>query len=84
LFKQVIAQSPKMEMLRRGVDAIDERIGKSTFGRIFRLEGCGHVSLPERIYQQAYAKQYGFQEKELPNTRFTREIRAGITTFFTM
>ncbi|KIV99975.1 uncharacterized protein PV09_08485 [Verruconis gallopava] len=54
-----------MAALRKGIDMIDNYVGRSTFGRIFRLEGCGH-------------------EKEVPNTKFLREIRAGITTFFTM
>ncbi|KAF2419998.1 hypothetical protein EJ08DRAFT_598659 [Tothia fuscella] len=54
-----------MDAIRRTCDQVDDFIGRSTFGRIFRLEGCGH-------------------EKEIKNTRFLREIRAGITTFFTM
>ncbi|KAF1990640.1 xanthine/uracil permease family protein-like protein, partial [Aulographum hederae CBS 113979] len=54
-----------MEALRNVGNAIDDYVGKSTFGRMFRLEGSGH-------------------EKELKNTRFLREIRAGVTTFFTM
>jgi AGZA family xanthine/uracil permease-like MFS transporter len=40
-------------------------ISRSTFGRIFRLEGSGH-------------------EKEIKDTLFWTEVRAGITTFFTM
>ncbi|KAJ4320166.1 hypothetical protein N0V94_003527 [Neodidymelliopsis sp. IMI 364377] len=54
-----------MGFLRTRLDAVNAYIGASTFGRVFRLEGCGH-------------------EKEIKNTRFTTEIRAGLTTFFTM
>ncbi|ENI08726.1 hypothetical protein COCC4DRAFT_69359 [Bipolaris maydis ATCC 48331] len=54
-----------METYHAYVDAFNARIGKSTFGRIFRLDGCGH-------------------EDEIKHTRFTTEIRAGLTSFFTM
>ncbi|KAF2255518.1 purine transporter [Trematosphaeria pertusa] len=54
-----------MNAARRTVDNFNGAVGASTFGRIFRLEGCGH-------------------EKEIKNTKFTTEIRAGLTTFFTM
>jgi hypothetical protein len=33
-----------MDAIRRVCDDADDFIGRSTFGRIFRLEGCGHVS----------------------------------------
>ncbi|KAN0099831.1 xanthine/uracil permease family protein-like protein [Hyaloscypha variabilis] len=45
--------------------AINGRISRSTFGRVFRLQGSGH-------------------EKERKGSKFLTEIRAGITTFFTM
>lgn len=54
-----------MDIVRHAVSRIDDRVSSSTFGRIFRLEGCGH-------------------EHEIKNTRFLTEIRAGLTTFFTM
>lgn len=54
-----------MEAIRQTCTSIDEKIGASTFGRTFRLEGSGH-------------------EKEIKNTKFLTEIRAGIATFFTM
>ncbi|KAH6615200.1 permease family-domain-containing protein [Boeremia exigua] len=54
-----------MEALRMYRDGVNSFLGTSTFGRVFRLEGCGH-------------------EKEIINSRFTTEIRAGLTTFFTM
>jgi AGZA family xanthine/uracil permease-like MFS transporter len=50
---------------RAFADRSNEFIGRSTFGRVFRLEGSGH-------------------EKEIQTARFWTEIRAGITTFFTM
>lgn len=33
-----------MDALMRSAARFDEFIGRSTFGRIFRLEGCHHVS----------------------------------------
>ncbi|KAJ4343122.1 hypothetical protein N0V95_006737 [Ascochyta clinopodiicola] len=54
-----------MEFLRTRSERLNTFVGASTFGRVFRLEGCGH-------------------EKEMKNARFTTEIRAGLTTFFTM
>ncbi|KAF2672223.1 permease [Microthyrium microscopicum] len=54
-----------MDRVRELYHAVDQRVGRSTFGRIFRLEGCGH-------------------EKEIQKARFLTEIRAGLTTFFTM
>jgi AGZA family xanthine/uracil permease-like MFS transporter len=46
-------------------EKMNQFIGASTFGRIFRLQGSGH-------------------EKEITGSRFWTEVRAGITTFFTM
>ncbi|KAF2794902.1 hypothetical protein K505DRAFT_241169 [Melanomma pulvis-pyrius CBS 109.77] len=54
-----------MDAIRRSIHSFNGTVGKSTFGRIFRLEGSGH-------------------DLEIKNTRFTTEIRAGLTTFFTM
>lgn len=54
-----------MDIVNGYVNRTNEQVGRSTFGRIFRLEGCGH-------------------EKEIKNTKFLTEIRAGLTTFFTM
>ncbi|KAF2632053.1 hypothetical protein BU25DRAFT_436855 [Macroventuria anomochaeta] len=54
-----------MESLWLYLERVNTFIGASTFGRVFRLEGCGH-------------------EKEIKNSRITTEIRAGLTTFFTM
>jgi hypothetical protein len=31
-------------LLRSSLEDLNGYIGSSTFGRIFRLEGCGHVS----------------------------------------
>lgn len=33
-----------MESLRLYLERVNTFIGVSTFGRVFRLEGCGHVS----------------------------------------
>ena len=35
--------SAAMETYHAYVDAFNAQVGKSTFGRIFRLDGCGHV-----------------------------------------
>ena len=37
--------SGKMNVLRKTAHHLDKEFGRSTFGRVFRLEGCGHVSL---------------------------------------
>ncbi|KUJ21432.1 xanthine/uracil permease family protein-like protein [Mollisia scopiformis] len=54
-----------MSSFKNAVGALDERISKSTFGRVFRLDGSGHP-------------------KERKGSKFVTEIRAGLTTFFTM
>ena len=54
-----------MDAIRGIISGVDEHVGRSTFGRIFRLEGSGH-------------------EKEIQKAKFFTEIRAGLTTFFTM
>lgn len=54
-----------MSAVSNAVKAIDGRISRSTFGRVFRLEGSGH-------------------HKERKGSKFLTEIRAGLTTFFTM
>ncbi|KAE9379611.1 xanthine/uracil permease family protein-like protein [Stipitochalara longipes BDJ] len=47
------------------VKTLDFNVSKSTFGRVFRLDGSGHP-------------------KERKGSKFLTEIRAGLTTFFTM
>ena len=32
-----------MESFANACEVLNDVVGKSTFGRIFRLEGCGHV-----------------------------------------
>ncbi|KAG9186501.1 putative xanthine/uracil permease [Alternaria panax] len=54
-----------MDFMRSSVESLDVYIGRSTFGRIFRLHGCGH-------------------KDEILHTKFTTEVRAGLTSFFTM
>ncbi|PMD20468.1 xanthine/uracil permease family protein-like protein [Hyaloscypha hepaticicola] len=54
-----------MFSIKEHVKTIDYRISKSTFGRVFRLDGSGHP-------------------KERRGSKFLTEIRAGLTTFFTM
>ncbi|PVH88963.1 xanthine/uracil permease family protein-like protein [Cadophora sp. DSE1049] len=47
------------------INVIDKKVARSTFGRVFRLDGSGHP-------------------KERKGSRFVTELRAGLTTFFTM
>ncbi|KAL1792002.1 hypothetical protein ACET3X_009753 [Alternaria dauci] len=54
-----------MESIRSSIESLNVYIGRSTFGRIFRLHGCGH-------------------KDEILHTKFTTEVRAGLTSFFTM
>ncbi|CAO2650453.1 Nn.00g017450.m01.CDS01 [Neocucurbitaria sp. VM-36] len=54
-----------MEAIHKSVESVNVWMGQSSFGRVFRLEGSGHVN-------------------EIKNTKFTTELRAGLTTFFTM
>lgn len=54
-----------MKAVRDSINSLNGFVGRSTFGRIFRLDGCGH-------------------ENMITGTTLTTEIRAGVTTFFTM
>ncbi|CZR67389.1 related to purine transporter azgA [Phialocephala subalpina] len=54
-----------MSPIKNSINVLDDRISRSTFGRVFRLDGSGHP-------------------KERKGSRFVTEIRAGLTTFFTM
>lgn len=38
-----------MDRLVEGISSIDARVNSSTFGRIFRLNGSGHVSCPSAL-----------------------------------
>lgn len=40
------------DLLRKAVDktvVLEDRINRSTFGRVFRLDGSGHVSQPDPL-----------------------------------
>ncbi|KAI9803397.1 MAG: hypothetical protein M1833_000916 [Piccolia ochrophora] len=54
-----------IKRVRWTIDYVNNFVAASTFGRVFRLDGCGH-------------------EKSIRGAVFSTEIRAGITTFFTM
>ena len=75
-----------MNAVREVTRHLDSQIGRSTFGRVFRLEGCGHVSRSPATVSLALAAKLTkvVQEKEIAGAVFSREIRAGLTTFFTM
>lgn len=71
-----------MGTLKYHLERLNTFLGASTFGRVFRLEGCGHVSFASS--RQTFVSLTNLKEKEIKNARFTTEIRAGLTTFFTM
>ncbi|KAF7930133.1 uncharacterized protein EAE98_001600 [Botrytis deweyae] len=54
-----------MLSIKEYINNLNTRASKSTFGRVFRLDGCGH-------------------EQQKKNAKFITEVRAGVTTFFTM
>ncbi|TAQ85784.1 hypothetical protein B7494_g5891 [Chlorociboria aeruginascens] len=54
-----------LQAAKSSLQSLDIKVSKSTFGRVFRLDGSGH-------------------EKQRRGSRFLNEIRAGMTTFFTM
>ncbi|TVY82783.1 putative xanthine/uracil permease [Lachnellula suecica] len=53
-------------------ETINLKVSSSTFGRVFRLEGSGHGVIDTS------------QGHERRDSKFVTEIRAGLTTFFTM
>lgn len=77
-----------MNALRTAARHLDKEVGRSTFGRVFRLEGCGHVSKSPRHKNQARTAPTkttdSVQNEEIAGATLTREVRAGLTTFFTM
>lgn len=46
----------KLGVVSAAVDAMDNAVNKSSFGRTFRLRGCGHVSisLMRASFEQTY------------------------------
>ncbi|KAM3070470.1 hypothetical protein ACMFMG_010293 [Clarireedia jacksonii] len=54
-----------MKSITEYIDNLNLKVAKSTFGRVFHLDGSGH-------------------ERQRKNAKFVTEIRAGLTTFFTM
>src|SRR4051794_19905774 len=79
----VVGYSPLsfiMESIIKTIGSTDSKISKSTFGRVFRLDGSGHVSAIKHFVYQANRQQ----PKERKGSKFVTEIRAGLTTFFTM
>jgi adenine/guanine/hypoxanthine permease len=71
-----------MPLLRDYAQLINESVSQTTFGRVFRLQGCGHVS-PILLLDGNEAFIF-LQKKEIHGTAFLTELRAGITTFATM
>ncbi len=71
-----------MFSIKEHVNNFDYKVSKSTFGRVFRLDGSGHVSSSCRKLAVGIADHS--QPKERKGSKFLTEIRAGLTTFFTM
>jgi adenine/guanine/hypoxanthine permease len=71
-----------MRSYKEVCEAIDVKIASTTFGRVFRLEGSGHVHLDTRSSLGPVLTYE--QPKERKGSKFLTEIRAGLTTFFTM
>jgi hypothetical protein len=55
-----------MEAIRSSIKALDDFIGSSTFGRIFRLEGSGHVSTPRSTVKRILRPSSGLGDQEYP------------------
>lgn len=72
-----------MQSFKNSIDRLDAKLSASTFGRVFRLDGSGHVSPSLPILTTLLAHKY-LQEKQRKGAKFMTEIRAGLTTFFTM
>jgi adenine/guanine/hypoxanthine permease len=64
------------------VKALDSKVSRSTFGRVFRLDGSGHVR--PNSSEQEFDGANALQPKQRKGSKFLTEIRAGLTTFFTM
>lgn len=47
MFKETIngAITAAIDRCKGMVDRVDNRVNTSTFGRVFRLKGCGHVRI---------------------------------------
>jgi len=71
-----------MFAIKKHVKAIDDKVSRSTFGRVFRLEGSGHVRSILVVQYDTFTNSS--KPKERKGSRFLTEIRAGLTTFFTM
>jgi hypothetical protein len=75
-----------MDAIRRTCDHVDDFVGRSTFGRIFRLEGCGHVS-SNICWSKSYANLFpsageGNQEYKISerNTRWSHYLLYNVST----
>jgi hypothetical protein len=42
---RLLVQSATMSTIRNATTAVNARVARSAFGRVFRLQGSGHVSL---------------------------------------
>lgn len=73
----------KLHQARKAVDRFDRAVSTSTFGRIFRLDGSGHVSF--LVLGSSPGQVLTFEQpKQIADSSFLREVRAGATTFATM
>ena len=73
-----------METLKSALNNFDHNVSRSTFGRVFRLAGSGHVRYLPTIFWSVMPNAFAIQPEERKDARFFTEIGAGLTTFFTM
>jgi hypothetical protein len=71
-----------MGFIERNKAALNDVVSASVVGKYFHLDGSGHV----RIFRHRLSLYIInlSQPNEIKNARFTTELRAGLTTFFTM
>ena len=77
----------KFSAVSAAINSMDNVVNKSTFGRTFRLRGCGHVSHSAIERPDSQWTDVSFpriKEEEIPGANFSTELRAGMTTFATM
>lgn len=72
-----------MGFMERHKAHLNDLVSHSPVGRYFHLDGSGHVCSPV-IYVELPSMLTIQKPKEIRGARFTTELRAGLTTFFTM
>jgi hypothetical protein len=57
-----------MSAIRDAVMAIDVRVSRSTFGRVFRLDGSGHVSSVRYLEIRRKLTSYSLNSEKAPGS----------------